>query len=135
MDFEHYMDYYNKNNHFMAKNNIRIVALQKGYSEVALEIDEGSLNINGTLHGGVIFTMADVAAGSAARTNGVACTTLSSHINFIKTAKCGKVKAIATQIHKGRTTGVYKVDIFDEQRALLATSTFAFFFTGERIHI
>jgi len=135
MDFDQYMEYYNKNNHFMAKNNIRIIALKKGYSEVELEIDEGSLNINGTLHGGVIFTIADVAAGSAARTNGISCVTLSSHMNFIKTTKSGKAKALATQIHKGRTTGVYQVDIFDDQNVLLATSTFTFFFTGERIHI
>lgn len=133
MDFEKYIQYYIEHNHFMREIGIRPILLETGHAEVELEIQVNSLNINGTLHGGVIFTMADVAAGCAARSHGISVTTLSSNINFIKTAQFGKVIAIANEIHKGRTTGVYRVEVFDEKDLLLAVGTFTFFFTGKPI--
>lgn len=133
MDLEKYIQYYIENNHFMREIGIRPIVLKNGHSEVELEIQENSLNINGTLHGGVIFTMADVAAGCAARSHGISVTTLSSNINFIKAAQSGRVRAIADEMHKGRTTGVYRVDVFDEKDTLLAIGTFTFFFTGQPI--
>lgn len=133
MDLNQYIQYYIEHNHFMREIGIRPILLETGHAEVELEIQVNSLNINGTLHGGVIFTMADVAAGCAARSHGISVTTLSSNINFIKTAQSGKVRAIANEIHKGRTTGVYRVEVFGEKDLLLAVGTFTFFFTGKPI--
>lgn len=130
MDYYKYMEHYNENNTFMRYNGMKLVALKKGYAEVELELNDNLLNIQGILHGGAIFTLADAAAGAAAKSYGLVCITLNSNINFIKSTKRGKVKAIANQIHQGRTIGVYRVDIIDENKNTLAWCTFTMFFTG-----
>ena len=130
MDYKKYIEFYNEYYHFMRYNGMKLIALEKGYSEVEMELNENFLNINGTLHGGTMFSLADVAAGSAARSHGITCVTLNSNINFIKPVRAGKVKAIASEVHKGRTTGVYRVELLDENNDMLAWCTFTMFFTG-----
>lgn len=133
MDYNKYMKHFNKNNHFMRENGMQLVSLREGYAEVEMELNPNSLNIQGTLHGGAMFTLADSAAGAAAKSNGFVSITLNGSINYIKTTATGKVKAIASQIHQGRTTGVYRVEVIDENKNLLSCCTFTMFSTGDVI--
>lgn len=135
MDYNKYIEHFNKNNHFMRYNGMKVVALKEGYAEVEMELGGNSLNVQGTLHGGAMFTLADAAAGSAAKSHGLVNFTIDGSINFIKAVKTGKVKAIANEIHRGRTTGLYKVEIIDENKNIVACCTFTMFFTGTIIEI
>lgn len=135
MNYNKYIEYFNKTNHFMRYNGMQIVVLEEGYAEVDMELTNNSLNPQGTLHGGAIFTLGDVAAGAAAKSHGLVNFTLNGTINFIKAIKTGKVKAIANEIHRGKTTGVYKVDVIDENKNLISSCTFTMFFTGTFIDI
>ena len=135
MDYCKYMEYYNENNTYMRYNGMKLVVLKRGYAEVELELNDNSLSIQGILHGGAIFTLADAAAGAAAKSYGIVCVTLNSNINFIKSTKTGKVKAIAKEIHQGETIGDYRVNIIDENNNMLAWCTFTMFFTGVVIEI
>jgi acyl-CoA thioesterase len=135
MDYHKYMEHFNENNHFMRYNGMKLVALKEGYAEMEMELNDNSLNIQGTLHGGAMYTLADTAAGAAAKSYGLVSITLNGSINFIKTTKTGKVKAIASTIHQGRTTGVYRVEVMDENKDMLAWCTFTMFSTGVVIEI
>jgi acyl-CoA thioesterase len=135
MDYDKYMVHFNQNNNFMRENGMKLISLKEGYAVMEMELNHTSLNIQGTLHGGAIYTLADSAAGAAAKSYGFVSITLNGSINYIKTTATGKVKAIASQIHQGRTTGVYKVEVIDENKNLLACCTFTMFSTGDVIKI
>ena len=55
------MERVNQTNPFMLHNRIRAVALSEDRAEVRAEITEDSLNAMQTVHGGLMFVMAEVA--------------------------------------------------------------------------
>jgi uncharacterized protein (TIGR00369 family) len=85
----------------------------------------------GGLQGGLVATMADVAAGQlAARStafgNGIATTDL--FIRYLRPIKIGPARAVAAILRTGRRSVVVQVDIFrgnDDELAATATVNFA----------
>ena len=72
------MERVNKTNPFMLHNRIRAVALSEDRAEVRAEITEDSLNAMQTVHGGLMFVMAEIAAGLVTRNDGRKYVTLDS---------------------------------------------------------
>ena len=56
---------------------------------------------------------------------------LSASINYIKPGIGGKLIAIAQEISRGRTTGVYEIFIFNDKEVLLCRATFTMFFLDQ----
>ena len=113
---------------FLENNHMHITKLETGYSEITMDVQEEMLNIHGFVHGGILFSLADTAAGSASFTSGRESVTLNGDIRFLRPAMQGIIKAIATQISITKSTGTYKVDIYDNSDRLLAIATFSMFF-------
>ena len=120
---------FNETNRFLRYIGGQVTVLREGYAELELTTIEEFRNSNGTLHGGLIYTLADTAAGAASRSFGVASTTLEGKMNYIRPGKCDatKIKAVAQAIHAGRKTAVYDTKVYDDQNKLLATATFTMF--------
>lgn len=78
------MERVNKTNPFMLHNRIRAVALSEDRAEVRAEITEDSLNAMQTVHGGLMFVMAEVAAGLVTRNDGRKYVTLDSSFRFLR---------------------------------------------------
>ena len=76
------MERVNQTNPFMLHNRIRAVALSEDRAEVRAEITEDSLNAMQTVHGGLMFVMAEVAAGLVTRNDGRKYVTLDSSFRF-----------------------------------------------------
>nr|WP_319488932.1 PaaI family thioesterase [uncultured Caproiciproducens sp.] len=127
MDIEKLIEFNGKKNEFMIYNGIRIKSAKKDCVEVSLQIGPHSLNTYGLLHGGAYYTMADCAAGAAAKSDGGHYVTLSGGLNYIKSVSEGTVTAKGSVIHRGRTTCILHVDITDEKDALLAEGDFTMF--------
>ena len=72
------MERVNQTNPFMLHNRIRAVALSEDRAEVRAEITEDSLNAMQTVHGGLMFVMAEIAAGLVTRNDGRNYVTLDS---------------------------------------------------------
>lgn len=121
------MQWTNEKNLFMAYNGIRVVAMENDWSQVMLDVVENSKNVWGMVHGGVYYTMADCAAGAAARSMGGKYVTLSGSLNFLKGANAGRIVAEAHGLHHGRTTCVYRVEIKDDAGNLLAEGNYTMF--------
>ena len=68
--FVEQMERVNRTNPFMIHNNIRAVALSEDAAEVCAEVTEDSLNAMQTVHGGLMFVMAEIAAGLVTRNDG-----------------------------------------------------------------
>ena len=78
------MERVNKTNPFMLHNRIRAVALSEDRAEVRAEITEDSLNAMQTVHGGLMFVMAEVAAGLVTRNDGRKYVNLDSSFRFLQ---------------------------------------------------
>ncbi len=84
----------------------------------------------GSVHGGALFTLADITAGLVATADGTKSTTLDSNIRFVKAAFVGKteyVRATATIKKSGKKIRVVEVEITDDKQELLCIATFGFF--------
>ena len=80
----------------------------------------------GTLHGGVLCDIADLAMGVAYSANleeGESFTTLELKINFLKPVWKARLRATGRVVKQGRTVGLVECDIVDEQDNLVAHAT------------
>ena len=68
MEFmEQLKEYINTNDTFGKSNRMKLEQVKEGYAEAVMEITENSCNAVGTVQGGAIFTLADMAFAGAAR--------------------------------------------------------------------
>lgn len=86
-----------------------------------LEVQSHMVNAYGTVHGAVIYALADHAFSVACNAYGKTSVGLSTTIQFIEAAKPGdKIVARATEMKRNYRTGFYRIDIYHEQN-LIAT--------------
>lgn len=93
---------------------------------------EETLNPYGFVHGGALYSMADITAGYlACIMSGNCMTTATGSLNFIAPAKNTEyIYCHATLIHGGRKLVVVRVEIKNDQGKLLDDGSFTFFNTG-----
>ena len=135
MDLEQYKDYFNKSDRFSLLCGMRLIEIREGYAKVELTIDENSMNYMGSVHGGLLYTMADVAAGTATASRGKQCVTMSANTDYIRPVLRGKVTAEARVIAFGRTVCRTQVDICGQDGKLYAKSSINMFVTDKEIHV
>lgn len=127
LDYEKIRKERNEDNYFCKANGIFITELKKGHCVVETDIDETKINPIGTVHGGLLFTMADTCAGAAASTYGHWVTTVTGDINYLRAGKNTKhLRAESREVKVGKTLIVNDVDIYDENRTHLAHGTYTF---------
>ena len=109
------LDYRQRNNCFGNYLGVKIVDLQLGFAKCELPIKADFMDPNKTVHGGVIFTLADITAGTAASSHGLRCTTVDSSISYLVAAMSSKVLYCeAREIKRGKTISVYETRITDD---------------------
>lgn len=127
MDFEFLKTIRQKRNRFATKLGISVDEVRLGYSRVSKTICEDDLNPLDLTHGGVYFTMADNAAGTAMATHGYMAVTANASYNFFRSAGVGElVTAEAREIKYGNTISVYEVQVRNLSGTLLGNGTFTF---------
>ena len=135
MDIQKFINYINEYNVFGFTNGIVLKKCEPGYAEAEL-VPAPTSNSNigfPHIHGGILFTMADSVAGTAAMAHGNVCVTLNSSISYVKSATRGlPLKAVARKIHQGKRTGVYDVEI-TEEGVSIARGTFTMYMLDGRI--
>lgn len=83
-----------------------------GTATVELTIAEAHLGSLGQLHGGVLFTLADVAMSYAGNSRGGTSMAIRASIDFVAGAELGEVVvAVATEHSLRGKAGIYDVDI------------------------
>lgn len=103
----------------------KTVEMEEGYAKVELQIKEKHYNGIQSVHGGCIFSLADIAVGSASIGGGEKGTTINANLNYLAPAiDVEKLTAEATETKKGKTICVYDVTIKDENNTLIAIGTF-----------
>lgn len=86
-----------------------------GASRCSMVITPDHLNANGTVMGGAIFTLADLAFAAAANVGGLNTVAVSSHIDYMRAGKGeGTLYAEAKCRKTGRNFGFYEITITDD---------------------
>lgn len=89
-----------------------IEAIAPGYSRVSLTITETMTNFHGTAHGGIIFSLGDIAFSAAGNGAGQTAVALNISISYLRAARVGqRLIAEAREVHAGGRTGLYEITI------------------------
>lgn len=113
----------------------RLGEVEPGSVEVQLDVGTDHLNLFGTLHGGLIATLADTATGLAMLTSlddGMTHVTTSLSVTFLAPARSGTVTARGRVLKRGRRFGYAEADVIDADGALLARAAATFSVMPER---
>lgn len=113
---------------------VRVRHIADGYAEIELPAKPENLNPLGNAHGGAIYALCDVAAGTAAASYGRVGVTLNASINYLRPGKKEQaLVAKAYEIKKGRTTAVYRVEVTAQDDTLIADASFTMYYIGESV--
>lgn len=136
MDFQKMAEFRNTHNPYAHRLGIFVEEIGPGYARVTKTITPEDLNPLNFAHGGVYFSMADTACGSAMASHGHMAVTVNASYNYFRSAAPGDMlTAVATEVKTGRTLCVYDVRIADQNETLLGTGTFTFYQLEQTIDI
>lgn len=136
MDFQKMAEFRNTHNPYAHRLGIFVEEIGPGYARVTKTITPEDLNPLNFAHGGVYFSMADTACGSAMASHGHMAVTVNANYNYFRSAAPGDMlTAVATEVKTGRTLCVYDVRITDQNETLLGTGTFTFYQLEQTIDI
>lgn len=100
---------------------ISVLEIKEGYSRIRMTIRAEMLNGFGIIHGGIAFSLADSAFAFACNNRNVLSVALDTSINFIKPVHVDDVlTAEATELHNGKSTGLYQVEIRNQKDHVIA---------------
>ena len=108
---------------FARQNGIEIVEIAEGYARTRVHIEPRHLNAGGSVQGGVLFTLADLAFAAATNCHGTLTVTSSANITFIRGANTGFITAEAHELVNHRHLPFCEVRVTDEASNLLAIFT------------
>lgn len=136
MNYQKMADYRNSHNPYVQRQGVFVEEISPGYARVTKTVVPEDANPLGVPHGGVYFTMADTACGSAMASYGYKAVTMNAGYNFFRSANVGDcLTAEAREVKHGKTVCVFEVHITDQNGALLGTGTFTFYSLSEKLDI
>ena len=111
---------------------ISIIEIREGYSKIKMTVRPEMINGFGIVHGGIAFSFADSAFAFACNNRNNLSVALDTSINFIKPVHVGDVLiGEAKEIHNGRTTGLYHIEIKNQNDHVVALFKGTCFRTGK----
>jgi len=118
----------------IARMGIRITHLDYGWARAEMVYQNAHINPNGSVHGGLIFSLADSVAGTAASTRGNKIVTSTGSIYFLNPAfQPKKLIAEANELKAGRSLMTYDVKIKTDEGLLVAKAVMEYHKLPERI--
>jgi acyl-CoA thioesterase len=100
---------------------IEVLEIKTGYSRLRMKVREEMMNGFGIVHGGIAFSLADSAFAFACNNRNNLSVALDTAINFLKPVNVGDVlTAEAKELHNGRSTGLYHIEIKNQNDHLVA---------------
>jgi acyl-CoA thioesterase len=101
-----------------------IEAIEPGYSRVSRVVTESMLNFHGMTHGGLLFSLGDIAFAAASNSHGQIAVALNVATSFIRATGVGDhLVAEAKEVHLGGATALYDIVVIEKNSGqLLAKS-------------
>ncbi len=108
---------------FARQNGIEIVEISEGYARTRVRIEPRHLNAGGSVQGGVLFTLADLAFAAATNSHGTLTVTSAANITFVRGASAGIITAQARELVDSRHLPFCEVHVTDDEGHLIAIFT------------
>lgn len=113
---------------------IKVLSLSEGSSTVCMEVKKDYNNIFGIAHGGAIFSLLDVAFGSAANSYGTVAVALNVSVNYLKPASAGdRLTAIAKETARSRKVASFSIIVKNADEEVIATAQSVAYLKNERL--
>lgn len=105
-----------------------IVEFEEKYIKAKVPFDEKLRNNYGSFHGGVLYSLADILAGTVACMTGKFCTTVEGNMNYLEPAVSKEyIYCEAKRVRAGSHLVVVKVKIKNDSGKLLDDGSFTFY--------
>lgn len=102
-----------KNEPYANYLGMELVELKPGFAKVTLSPTAHMLNTHGTVHGGVIFSLADYAFAVASNSYGSTAVGVTNTIHYMSAGLAGQIlTAEANEIKKTRRLAWYRIDVW-----------------------
>jgi acyl-CoA thioesterase len=113
---------------------ISVLEIKEGYSKIKMTVRAEMINGLGIVHGGIAFSFADSAFAFACNNRNNLSVALDTSINFIKPVHVDDILiAEATEIHNGKSTGLYQIKIINQKEHVVAIFKGTCFRTGKSL--
>lgn len=100
---------------------INVDQIAAGTCQLSCLITDDMLNGFHILHGGISFSLADSALAFASNSHGLKCMSIETSISHIRPVKSGeRLTAIAHEKHRGKTIGIYEIEVTNSSNKLVA---------------
>ena len=112
-----------------------LVDIRPGWARVTLKLSDEHVNFLGMIHGGVIFSLADVAFGAAANSFGTRAMALTVGIDFLAAAELGDVLSAEVElVTRAGKMGYYRMVVRDSGENTIARCHGWAYHTGRPLH-
>ena len=100
---------------------VSIDQLSLGSCRLSCTTHKEMLNGFHILHGGITYSLSDSALAFASNSYGYKCVSVETSISHIAPVREGEKLTInCHEVHRGRTIGIYSVDIFNDANKLVS---------------
>lgn len=111
---------YFQQENFGKNSGMSLTEVSKGYAKVEMKIEKRHLNVLGTVHGGAIFTLADMAFAAASNSHGTVAVAINCDISFVKAVGEGYLFAEAKETSINPKISTYVVNVTNEKGDTIA---------------
>lgn len=113
---------------------IELLTLRQGYARGRMPYRLESANPYGSLHGGVLYSLADIICGLAACTYGQYSSTIEGSMHYVRPALNTRyVICEARELRQGRQVSVYYAELTNDEGLLLDTAEFSFYMLDQEV--
>lgn len=107
---------YIQNDPFAKHLGATVEIIEPGHSRVTITVTEKMVNFHGITHGGLIFTLGDIAFAAASNSHGQTAVALNVDICFLRASKPGDVLvAEARERFAGGRTALYDITVINQR--------------------
>jgi acyl-CoA thioesterase len=105
---------------FARDMGMELVSVSPGEATVSMKIRDSHRNSHGTVHGGALFTLADVAFALASNSHGIDASAINANITYMTAASGGVLTAVAEEFALNHKLASYTVTITDDEERKIA---------------
>lgn len=119
---------FTQDNFYMRNLKIEILDMEQGYVKAKMNVTKEILNPYGSVHGGCLYSLADIVTGVAACTYGFYSSTINGSMDYILPAMNTEyIICESVQIRQGKHVSLYEADLYDDKGQLIDKGRFSFY--------
>ena len=109
-----------KNDRFAQHSGIELLEIAEGRAKARMAIQDSHLNGVNLVHGGAIFTLADLVFAAASNSHGTVAVAINASIWFVKAATKGTLFAEAKEVSRNPKLATYSIQVTDDSGEIVA---------------